>query len=137
MGMNVEYHRAYRQENKVKIAARESAHYVKNKPMISAYKKDYYLKNKAANWASALRKYGMTPAGYDDLLCQQNGRCAICQTVDPKGKGRFHIDHCHETGKNRGLLCHSCNIGLGHFRDSPIFLHSAAQYLLDRQLKWA
>lgn len=55
-----------------------------------------------------LRKaYGLTPEQYDDMLRAQGGVCAICKKP-PKGN-RLHVDHCHETGRIRGLLCVSCN----------------------------
>ena len=74
------------------------------------------------------RRRGITAAEYDNLLALQHFSCAICGTTDPKGKGRFHIDHCHETGVNRGLLCANCNLGLGHFRDNKDLLHTAINY---------
>jgi hypothetical protein len=60
----------------------------------------------------------------------QHGQCKICNTFKMnRGRGRLVIDHCHSTGDVRGLLCHSCNVGLGFFRDNPKFLESAATYL--------
>lgn len=62
----------------------------------------------------ALKKYGLTPEDYDAMLERQSGRCAICASPDPHSRwGRFHIDHDHETGRVRGLLCHPCNLHLG------------------------
>lgn len=75
------------------------------------------------------RNYGITLEDYDDMLLDQKGVCAICGTDDPKGKGRFHVDHCHTTGKVRGLLCHHCNVGLGHFEDNIERLLDAIEYL--------
>src|SRR5689334_12217251 len=66
-----------------------------------------------------LRKlnYRITPDHYAALLARQGGRCAICRGAEP-GAGRdWHVDHCHETGLVRGLLCVHCNLGLGHFKD--------------------
>jgi hypothetical protein len=64
---------------------------------------------------------------YDEMLTTQGGKCAICGTT-PIGR-RLAIDHCHETGAIRGLLCDPCNRGLGDFRDRPLSLRSAADYL--------
>jgi hypothetical protein len=75
------------------------------------------------------RYYGITLAEYQDILEAQNGRCAICGTDVPGGKGVFHVDHCHNSGKVRGLLCHHCNVGLGHFKDNESILLKAALYL--------
>lgn len=64
------------------------------------------------------------------MLAAQNGGCAICSTTTPDGNARrFHVDHDHETGKIRGLLCHSCNTGIGKLRDDPDLLLSAVAYL--------
>jgi hypothetical protein len=63
----------------------------------------------------------------------QEGRCYICRKK-ASGKGpsgqRLHIDHDPKTGKVRGLLCFSCNVGLGHFRHNPKLLLKAVRYLL-------
>jgi hypothetical protein len=77
-----------------------------------------------------LRKYGLTEADWDRMLTEQGGRCAICRTDTPGGRGeRWHIDHSHATDKVRGLLCHNCNVGIGNFKDDPALLDSAAAYL--------
>jgi hypothetical protein len=76
-------------------------------------------------------KFGITSEEYDSLLSAQRGSCAICGTTDfsySRGK-RPHIDHCHETGKVRGLLCGHCNIGIGQFFDNISLLENAITYL--------
>lgn len=79
------------------------------------------------------RKFGITLEDYDRMLESQGGRCAICGTDTPTGHGakhgRFSVDHDHETGEVRGLLCHDCNIGLGGFRDNIYFIEKAIYYL--------
>jgi len=62
---------------------------------------------------------------------RQNYKCAICLTENPGGKGKFYIDHCHTTGKNRGLLCSCCNILLGQAKESKETLMNAIKYLED------
>jgi len=71
---------------------------------------------------------GITPLQYNEILKQQGGGCAICGGVNTNGK-RLAVDHCHKTGKNRGLLCTACNSGLGHFHDDINNLASAIKYL--------
>lgn len=76
-----------------------------------------------------LRTFGITSEQFDEMLAGQGGRCAICRTDEPGGKGNFHVDHCHDTGVIRGLLCTRCNQGLGYFGDDPNMLGRAIDYL--------
>ena len=71
--------------------------------------------------------YGLT---HDELatLLDQHDVCAICETADWGKKGP-QVDHCHATGRVRGILCTSCNNGLGRFGDDPKRLRKAAEYL--------
>ena len=71
--------------------------------------------------------YGLTPEEYDSMLHLQNGVCAICGGTETVG--RLAVDHCHETGKIRGLLCTNCNQALGKFKDDPTILANAITYL--------
>lgn len=72
------------------------------------------------------RSYGLTLSEAE--LIRSVG-CMICgETTDPNGKS-LTIDHCHRTGRIRGSLCSSCNMGLGKFGDSPELLRNAAAYL--------
>lgn len=80
------------------------------------------------NFHYNLRKYGLTPLGYDALLESQGGACAICGSACPSGK-RLAVDHCHNTGTVRGLLCARCNPGIGMFKDQPDLLLVAVEYL--------
>ena len=73
-------------------------------------------------------KYGINLDEFNELKAQQNDVCAICAepcTLKP----RLSVDHDHTTGKLRGLLCDSCNNGLGRFKDNPKLLSKAAEYL--------
>ena len=70
------------------------------------------------------RRYGIGADEFDELVVQQGGVCAICGRPDPE-----HVDHDHETGAVRGILCFNCNGGLGQFRDSIDSLLTAASYL--------
>lgn len=75
-----------------------------------------------------VKKYNLTTEQVQAILDQQDGRCAICGSQDPGKRGWF-VDHNHETGEVRGVLCMSCNVGLGHFKDSVSRLRSAIKYL--------
>jgi hypothetical protein len=76
-----------------------------------------------------LNKYGMSLEAYNDMLESQGGSCAICKTAAGKFQKSLCVDHDHETGEVRGLLCNSCNWGLGYFRDRPRLLAQALVYL--------
>ena len=78
-------------------------------------KRDQYL----------LKTYGLQPGQWEAMLAAQGGRCSICL----KRKRRYDTDHCHETGKVRGVICHRCNSLLGHARNNEQILRSAADYL--------
>jgi hypothetical protein len=71
--------------------------------------------------------FGMTVSDYDALLVEQGGGCAICGK--PPGKTALHVDHDHETGETRGLLCVGCNNALGQFKDDLGLIARAAAYL--------
>lgn len=77
-----------------------------------------------------LNLFGLTDAQFDIMAKAQNHACAICRS--PQTAKRLAIDHCHETGKVRGLLCHKCNTALGKFNDDPQRVIRAAQYLLGK-----
>ena len=76
-----------------------------------------------------LEKYGITLEDYELMLENQNHTCKICGTDEPRGVGTWKVDHCHTTGKVRGLLCNNCNLGLGNFKDNTVVLASAIKYL--------
>lgn len=75
-----------------------------------------------------MRQYGITLEQYDEMLVAQNGVCAICREECKSGR-RLSVDHCHETGKVRGLLCGNCNQGIGRFGHSPERLSAALAFL--------
>lgn len=77
-----------------------------------------------------LSRHGITTKTWNTMLKNQDYKCKICGTAKPYGnRSVFCVDHCHETGKIRGLLCDECNVGLGKFRDNISFLNKAIIYL--------
>lgn len=80
------------------------------------------------HWSQIRAKYGIEPADYRAILEAQGHACAICKGQPSRTK-RLHIDHDHVTNHVRGLLCDSCNLALGKFRDDPELLRAAAAYL--------
>ncbi|MCK9571543.1 endonuclease VII domain-containing protein [Candidatus Pacearchaeota archaeon] len=98
--------------------------------------------NPEKRFAQRLRKYGISPQEYGDILKLQGGGCAICGAEQSKdkckrsksktGTRRLHVDHDHKTGRVRGILCASCNIAIGKFGDDPELLYRASLYLRTR-----
>ena len=75
-------------------------------------------------------KYGLTPDDYFEMLEAQDYKCLVCGVKHKEGKTtKLHVDHCHETGKVRGLLCMHCNLAAGFAKDDPVRLRSLADYL--------
>lgn len=99
---------------------KQGLRYKENKP-------EYVAKERRIKTLAA---YGLTLEDYDRMLKEQEYKCCVCGIEEKYAtKQRFHVDHDHETGKVRGLLCGHCNKGLGLFRDSSSFLKNAAKYL--------
>lgn len=79
-------------------------------------------------WRVKLQKeFDLTPEDYWEMFAEQGGRCAICR--DEPGWKRLAVDHDHVTGEVRGLLCNSCNCGLGFFKDDFELVKTALCYL--------
>lgn len=74
-------------------------------------------------------KYNMTEEEYQFRLQTQNYSCAICHRHVDDCKKELFVDHCHKTGKVRGLLCNKCNSGVGFFNDDISTIKKAIQYL--------
>lgn len=112
--------------------ADDKARYAKDPEKWKAMHRRYYEKHKAKtierNWVSQIGKLGCTKELYYHLLEKQKGLCAICKRENV-GKKRLAVDHDHETGKVRGLLCNLCNTALGAFDDNPEMLARALEYL--------
>lgn len=94
-----------------------------------------YKNNPKKEWARKLKyRYNITEECYFRTLKQQENKCNICKKEETKKTltgeiQKLSIDHCHTTGKFRGLLCDSCNIGLGKFKDNIEFLKNAIKHL--------
>lgn len=101
------------------------------KQCVRAYQRAYDRKNPGRSRRRIYEGvYGITEEDYDRMNQEQRGRCAICGNDGSRSRGgRLAVDHCHESGAVRGLLCGPCNKGLGHFRDDPHLLDRAKSYL--------
>lgn len=99
-----------------------------------------FLKREEISLRRKERTHGIDPITYTKMLKEQKNSCAICKIPfedkllilsDGRRITRYTaaIDHNHETGKIRGLLCNSCNVGLGYFKDNPTYLQRSIIYL--------
>ena len=88
-----------------------------------------YVRNKFLS-----TRYNLSIETYEAMFKSQNGGCKVCGKQNLDGK-RLFVDHDHKTGTVRGLLCHHCNAGMGHFFDDPSLLESAINYLKDHNSK--
>ena len=112
--------RAYYRAHKQEINERSRAYYHAHKQDIKPILRRGQLK----------RLYGISPADYDALLAKQDGVCATCGKPSEE---TLCVDHCHETGTIRGLLCRKCNFALGCFEDDPAAMMTSLAYLGVRQ----
>jgi hypothetical protein len=118
----------WKQKNKAQHLDFQKRYREANRQKLRNYNKQYDRLNKDKVRSQDLKsKYGITLDQYKILFVQQNGSCKICAAL-PKIKA-LAVDHCHKTGKVRGLLCGLCNRGLGMFKDNTILLYKAADYL--------
>ncbi len=104
------------------------------KPCANAYSRESHesdpgLRRRGKD--KALTKYyGLTLKQYEKMVWDQDGLCAICGEPQRESWGRYlHLDHDHETGKVRALLCAPCNMGIGHFEDDTERMEQAIEYL--------
>ncbi len=107
--------------------------------VMAKYEKNHRRRNREYRRMQGLvRRYGITPKQYQDMHDRQSGTCAICrkpETSTFKDKHRHKavkplaVDHCHKTGKVRGLLCSRCNRAIGLFEDNAELLAEASEYV--------
>ncbi len=132
-------YREYRERNKEKIRARAALYRERNRERRNAYGRNRYkeLGGRKMKCPEKLREtdrrhhlkknFGLTVEQYEQMERRQHGMCAICATRNP-GQ-RLAVDHCHDTGAVRGLLCLRCNVGIGMLNDDPKLLAEAILYL--------
>ena len=102
--------------------------------MSTEYKRKRLENDKDFNRKNNLKQnYGITLDEYNKMYENQKGCCKICGEHQESFSVTLAVDHCHTTGKVRGLLCRSCNTALGSFRDNITNLQSAIDYLKEHQ----
>lgn len=122
-----EVDKQYRLRHPDRCRAKEERRWKENREKESKRNRKYHVENKErVNLRSRLNRHKLTEFQLSKMYRKQENRCAICRRKFIKTP---HIDHCHKTNKNRGLLCGDCNLGLGRFKDNRKYLRSAIQYL--------
>jgi len=124
------------------MTASNDRYYQKNKDKMNAYRKGWRKDDRKENPAKhllldrerVLRRFGESPEWYDNKLSEQNGVCAICLAEGSHNhqsgkRARFAIDHNHETGKARGLLCMICNHSIHKMDKDRAWATRAVAYL--------
>lgn len=151
----VQYRKRYQEDPEFRKAVRERAQardqermskdpeYRKRK--CESVKRSYHRKKQDFAWRKANSRrisclqHGITVADYHRMFEAQDGKCAICSQPETEKRQGFpkdlSIDHCHDSGEVRGLLCSACNKALGGFKDNPTNLWNAFDYLVNRKPK--
>mgnify|MGYP000650381620 CR=1 FL=1 len=88
-------------------------------------RQDYWRHDR--KWKRIEKEYGLSQSGFNEMVNSQFGRCAIC--AENLSNSHTHVDHCHTSGKVRGILCNPCNNMIGHAKDNIQALRAAADYL--------
>ena len=140
-----EDHRNYNRKNREKILAYNREWKKLNREKVNEYQNRRYHARQAGAWTprsprdaktckenlhfnTMKTRFGINKAKYEEMLQAQAGVCAICQQICAKNT-RLSIDHHHDTGKVRGLLCNNCNTGIGLLKDDSKIIASAASYV--------
>lgn len=126
--------KATRLKHKDKVLERQRKWTKNNPDKVKENALKYYLREKSnIREKQLLKNFGISLAEYKIMLSIQNGVCAIC-FGGPDAKGKvLAVDHCHITGKIRGLLCRGCNVGIGNLKDSIQLMQRTIEYLTNKE----
>lgn len=133
-------------EAKASNARRNKKYYEKNKEKIIEYKSQEKFKEYRRNWylknaekhkkhtvnQRRIKMFGVDDKMYKEMLVKQNNKCLICGVDKSELKYTLCVDHNHDTGEVRGLLCHDCNVGIGRMKDNIETLKNAIKYLTNK-----
>jgi hypothetical protein len=138
-----ERHRLYLREYNQRPDVKEKNRLARQRPEYVEHHRQYnraYYQRPEIKAKERTRLYGVTKEQYERMLAEQQGKCSVClrdlvmTRPDPESKatswrGQPHVDHDHQTGCVRQLLCRECNVGLGTFQDDVATLRNAIAYL--------
>lgn len=122
--------RKWYEENRDRARAKQRIWYQNNREKALTYAKEWRENNPEKFKDYSLKfHYGLSLEEYNALWSAQGEACGGCGSTSPRHKKGWHLDHCHDTKKVRGILCHHCNISLGHMQDSAENLRRLADYI--------
>jgi hypothetical protein len=133
------YMREYRERNRERLREQDRERYAKDSGPKLAHNKAWRARNPENRRRRTLGKYGLTVEQFNELFERQRGGCSLCGMPIVRESHRAdsaQVDHCHKTGKVRGLLCTSCNLTLGHVEKGwnlEAFSRNVRRYLVDPQ----
>lgn len=119
--------RIWEKKNPEKVAALDSRKRKKNREAINERQNKKNKENPEKAKCNNLKKYGLTKKLYDKIKENQGGKCSCCGGTNTTRD--LYVDHCHISGKVRGLLCHKCNTGIGFLGDNEYGILKAIKYL--------
>lgn len=123
----------WRESEKGKAFKKQNNYYQNNKEVLrekaKIYRKNNEKREKERSRENLIKAYGITPKDYNKIFEEQKGCCAICERHQTEFKKKLSIDHNHNDGQVRGLLCHNCNVGLGNFKDDIELMKRGIDYL--------
>lgn len=127
-----EYDKEWKRLNPDKVRATARRYYERHKEQRHAKAKQWRVNNRdkvrVNNHIYKLRAYGLTVEQYDQMMQDQGGGCAICGLKEKRGT-RLHVDHVHDTGKVRGLLCTNHNVAIGMLQDNVELIKRVIAYI--------
>lgn len=129
-----EYDKAYYQRRRQYFQDKHKRWKAENKEHVRAYARNYRRENAerlrdASRSAKFKYKYGITLEERDVMFVAQGSKCAACKKPETSHARGWHTDHCHRTGRVRGILCHSCNTSLGQMGEDAAALRALADYI--------
>lgn len=109
-------------KNIERVRMRQARWRAKNRDAVRSYHRGWERARGSSRW----KKFGVTLAEFNQMFLVQESKCAVCHTAAAK---KWNLDHDHVTGRARGILCTTCNLGIGQMRDSADLCRAAAAYL--------
>lgn len=122
-----DYNKAWTLRNPEKAKESRRRYREKNKEKLALSQKEYRERTNYHRNYNLRTRYGLSPEEYDNLLHKQGNVCALCGGIDTKRK--LAVDHCHNTGRVRGLLCKACNVSLGLLKENKQTILNMLEYL--------